>query len=127
MMSPSGFVRFLGQEILGNLPPTSYVLFEVGILLAFLYKSAKETDIVALPSAAVVMAASYSLRAALIRNRFRATSSTAAVVEGSSGACPSSSRRNILLVTTTALVRASSVLTVTNSSWRGIPSILQKT
>ena len=46
---------------------------------------------VALPSAAVVMAVSYSLRAALIRDRFRAASSTAAVVEGSGGVRPSSS------------------------------------
>jgi len=51
----------------------------------------RRLGIVALPSAAVVRAVSYSLRAALIQNRFRAASSPAAVVEGSDGVYPSSS------------------------------------
>jgi len=94
-----------------------------GYCLHFFLSLRRRLGIVALQSAAAVIAVSYSLRAAVIWDRFRAASSTAAVTRGDS-ACSSSSRRSIPLVTSAALVRASSILAVTASSWRGIPSIM---
>ena len=62
--------------------------------------------IVALPSAAEVMADSDSLRPALIRDKSRAASPTPPVVEGSGAVCSSSNYRSILWVALTTVVRA---------------------
>ena len=82
----------------------------------------RRLGIVALLSAAAVMADSDSLRPALIRDNFQAASPTLSVVEGSGTVCSSSNRRSILWVASTALVRAWSIVFVVDSSWRGIPS-----
>jgi len=94
-----------------------------GHCLHFFSSIRRRLGIVALQSAAAEIAISHSLRAAAIWDRFRAASSTVAVTRGDSS-CSSSSRRSIPLVTSAALVRASSILAVTASSWRGIPSIM---
>ena len=74
-----------------------------GYCLHFFSSLQRRLGIVALQSAAAVIAVSYSLRAAVIWDRFRAASSTAAVTRGDSS-CSSSSRRRIPLVTSAALV-----------------------
>jgi len=93
-----------------------------GYCLHFFASLQRRLGIVALQSAAAVIAVSNSLRAAVIWDRFRAASSTVVVTGGFSCSCPSSSRRSIALDTSTALVRAPSILTVTASPWREIPS-----
>jgi len=84
-----------------------------GCCLHFFASFRRKLGIVALQSAAVVIAVSYSLRAAVIWNRFRAASSTAVVTRGDNGLCHSSSRGSISLVNSAALGRASSILAVT--------------
>jgi len=93
-----------------------------GYCLHFFTSLRRRLVIVALPSAAAVMADLDCLRPALIRDNFRAASPTPLVVEGSGTVCSSSNCRSILWAAAAALVRAWSIVSVVDFSWRGIPS-----